>query len=105
MMFSSKPTKRKENSMNIGAIARKFVEKKALIDMLQKEVDNLKLQIIQYHAGRDVIREAGIESKLTPCLRTTLQKDAVERLLGKPIPETCFKRTSYDSLKVKIING
>lgn len=44
--------------MNISTIARQYVQKKALIDSLQKEVDQLKGQIIQYHNGRDIVSEA-----------------------------------------------
>lgn len=91
--------------MNIGSLARQFVEKKALIDSLTKELDGLKVQILKLHAGRDLISESGIESKVIHGTRSTLQKDAVEKLLGHEIPDSCFKHTSYDQLKVKIIAG
>ena len=89
--------------MNISTIARQYVHKKALIDSLQKEVDQLKGQIIQYHNGRDIVSEAGIESKIIHGTKSTLQKAEVEKLLGREIPASCFKFTPYEQLRVKLV--
>ena len=88
---------------NIATIARQYIEKKALMDALKKETDALKTQIISYHAGRDLVAEGGIESKIVHGTRSTLQKDEVEKLLGHEIPSTCYKYTPYEQLKVKIV--
>ena len=84
-------------------LARRYVEKKALMDSLKKEVDELKGQIITYHKGRDLVTEAGVESKITHCTRSTLQKEEVEKLLGHEIPSSCYKYSPYDQLKVKLV--
>ena len=89
--------------MNINTIARQYVQKKALIDLLQKEVDQLKGQIIQYHNGRDLVVEAGIESKIIHGTKSTLQKPEVEKLLGREVPASCFKFTPYEQLRVKLV--
>ena len=84
-------------------LTRRYLEKKALADSLKKEIDELKVQIIDYHKGRDLVTEAGVESKLTHCIRSTIQKEEVEKLLGYEIPSTCYKYSPYDQLKVKIV--
>ena len=92
-------------AMNLASLNRQYVEKKSLIDALQKELDALKIQIIKLHAGHDVVTEGGTESKIVHGTRATLMKDSVTALLGYEIPDSCFKHTSYEQLKVKIIAG
>lgn len=89
--------------MNIATVAREYVAKKALIESLTKELDSLKSQIIEYHHGRDLIQESGVESKLIHATRENLLKAEIEKVLGTPIPETCKKYTSYDRLSVKLV--
>ena len=89
--------------MNISTTAREYVAKKALIDQLNKELDGLKVEIMKYHQGRDVITENGIESKIIHAVRENLVKDEIAKLLGGTIPESCKKYTTYDRLSVKLV--
>lgn len=89
--------------MNIATVARQYVEKKSLMDSLKKELDALKAQIIDFHCGRDLVTEGGIESKIIHGTRSTLQKSEIEKLLGHEIPSTCYSYTPYEQLKVKIV--
>lgn len=88
---------------NIATIAREYIAKKNLIDSLTKELDGLKAKIVEYHHGRDLVTEAGIESKLIHATRENLIKAEIEKALGGTIPESCKKYTSYDRLSVKLV--
>lgn len=84
-------------------LAHRYVEKKAQMDSLKKEVEELKGQIVDYHKGRDLVNEAGVESKIIHGTRATLQKEEVEKLLGHEIPASCFKYSPYEQLCVKLV--
>ena len=51
--------------------------------------------------GETSYNENGYYALIASGVRSTLQKKEVEKELGRPIPASCFKTTSYTTFTVK----
>lgn len=91
--------------MKLSDTMRALVEKKNAIKVLEKEVRELNNQMIAEHerADLDILLEDGFQSKLTHACRKTPLIPEIEKLLGRPLPDECYKLTPYESVAVKFV--
>ena len=60
-----------------------------------------EIQKYMYDNGELAIKQDGYIATISEGLRKTLLAEEVEKLLGKPIPTSCYKETPYTSFTVK----
>jgi len=82
-----------------------LIDKKNQLKVLEKEIREIQTHLIAEHEarGNELIVEDGYQSKLSRACRKSPIVPAIEALLGKPIPEDCFKLTPYDMIRTEFI--
>lgn len=84
---------------------KSLVDKKNQVKMLEKEIRELQNQLIAEHQrrGNDLIVENGYQSKMSHGCRKSPIVPAIEALLGREIPEECYRMTPYDMIRTEFI--
>ena len=85
---------------------KSLIEKKNQVKVLEKEIRELQNHLIAEHErqGTDLITEDCYQSKLSHGCRKTPIVPAIEDLLGRKLPDTCYKLTPYDMVRTEFVS-
>lgn len=86
---------------------KSLIEKKAQQKLLEKEIKELTNVIVAEHnkTGKDLILEDGYQSKISRAVRKTPLIPAITELVGRELPDSCFKMTSYDMVRTEFVGS